>query len=174
VATNAPAHHRLTAHSRARASHHQAADAVSPAAARVARPAGTTSRGQALVGGLYALGALLLAGEASVHVQQFVVIFHAVRWIGPLFVANATACALAIVGLAYKPTRQLAALAGVAISVAALGGLALSYTAGLFGWMESGLRGPITVAIVSEVGAVIVLGATFIAATTWGRRARIR
>jgi hypothetical protein len=124
----------------------------------------------AAVDGLYALGALLLAGEAAVHIQQYVVIFHFVRWIGPLFVANAVACAAAIAGLAYKPTRALAGLAGVLISAAALGGLALSYTVGLFGWMESGLRTPVAIAIASEVGAVIVLAA----ATGSGMRAAVR
>ena len=39
----------------------------------------------------YAVGALLLAGEAAVHVQQYVAEFHEVRWIGPLFLANAAA-----------------------------------------------------------------------------------
>jgi hypothetical protein len=131
-------------------------------AGRPNRPASSTSRsarGKTTVNGLYALGALLLVGEAAVHVQQFVVIFDPVRWVGPLFVANAVACAAAIAGLAYKPTRALAGLAGVLISAAALGGLGLSYTVGLFGWIESGLRTPVAIAIASEVGAVIVLGA---------------
>jgi hypothetical protein len=118
----------------------------------------------AAINGLYALGALLLAGEAAVHVQQFVLIFHAVHWVGPLFIANTVACAAAIAGLAYKPARTLAGLAGVLISAAALGGLALSYTVGLFGWIETGLRTPVAIAIASEVGAVIVL-----AAATWSR-----
>jgi hypothetical protein len=132
-------------------------------------PRRASAPAEAAVNGLYALGGLLLAAEAAVHVQQFVVIFHLVHWIGPLFVANAVACAVAVAGIAYKPTRAVAALAGVAISAAALCGLALSYTIGLFGWMESGLRTPVAIAIGSEVGAVIVLGAA-----TWaGVRATV-
>ena len=68
----------------------------------------------------YALGALMLAGQAAVHIQQYASVVHGVRWIGPLFIANAAACVAAIAGLAYPRTRQLAALAGVVISVLAL------------------------------------------------------
>ena len=39
----------------------------------------------------YVLGALSLAGEAAVHVQQYASLLHEVRWIGPLFLANAAA-----------------------------------------------------------------------------------
>jgi hypothetical protein len=34
------------------------------------------------------LGALSLAGEAAVHVQQYASLLHEVRWIGPLFLAD--------------------------------------------------------------------------------------
>ena len=60
----------------------------------------------------YAFGAILLAGEAAVHLQQYVSSFHEVPWIGPLFLANAAASAAAIAGLAYPGTRQLASRAG--------------------------------------------------------------
>jgi hypothetical protein len=105
----------------------------------------------------YALGALLLAGEAAVHVQQYASIFHEVTWIGPLFLANAAACAAAIAGLAYPRTRQLAALAGIVISAVALGSLVVSYGQGLFGWQEFGFRTPIALAVIAEVGAVVLL-----------------
>jgi hypothetical protein len=106
-----------------------------------------------------ALGALMLAGEAAVHIQQYGAIFHAVRWIGPLFLANAAASIVAIAGLAHPRTRQLAALAGVVISVVALGSLVVSYGQGLFGWREGGFDTPIEIAVISEVGAVILLSA---------------
>jgi hypothetical protein len=41
----------------------------------------------------YSTGAAALAGEGAGHVQQDVTILHFVRWIGPLFLANAAACA---------------------------------------------------------------------------------
>src|SRR4051794_39424927 len=53
----------------------------------------------------YALGALLLAGEAAVHVQQYVAEFRDVRWIGPLFLANAVAIVVTIAGLTLPRTR---------------------------------------------------------------------
>ena len=105
----------------------------------------------------YALGALVLAGEAAVHVQQFVAVFHGVRWIGPLFLANAATIVVTIAGMAQLRTRRLAALAGVMISAVALGSLVISYGQGLFGWQEAGFRTPVALAMITEVGAVILL-----------------
>jgi len=105
----------------------------------------------------YALGALLLAGEAAVHVQQYVAEFNDVRWIGPLFLANAAAVVLTIAGLSQPRTRPLAALAGVVISALALGSLVISYGNGLFGWQEAGFRTPVALALITEAGAVILL-----------------
>ena len=105
----------------------------------------------------YALGSLLLAGEAAVHVQQFVAVFHGVRWIGPLFLANAAAIVLTLTGLTQSRTRGFAALAGVVICALALASLIVSYGTGLFGWQEAGFRTPVALAMITEVGAVILL-----------------
>lgn len=105
----------------------------------------------------YTLGALLLAGEAVVHVQQYVAEFHDVRWIGPLFLANAAALVLTIAGLVQPRTRRLAALAGIVISALALAGLIVSYGNGLFGWQEVGFRTPIAIAMSCEAAAVVLL-----------------
>ena len=108
----------------------------------------------------YALGALMLAGQAAVHIQQYASVVHGVRWIGPLFIANAAACgSRPSRGSWFPRTRQLAALAGVVISVLALGSLILSYGQGLFGFFEGGFRTAIELAVISEVGAVILLSA---------------
>lgn len=112
---------------------------------------------QTAVPAAYALGALMLAGEAAVHIQQFASSYYAIRWIGPLFLANAAACLVVVAGLAYYRTRAVAALAGIAISVVALGGLVVSYGQGLFGWQEFGFRAAVAVAVIAEVGAVILL-----------------
>jgi hypothetical protein len=128
--------------------------ATSSATASLSR---STAAFDAAVPTAYALGALLLAGEAAVHIQQYVSIFHAVSWVGPLFLANAAASVAVIAGLAYPRTRQLAALAGVVISVVALGSLVVSYGNGLFGWKEFGFRTPVALAVITEVGAVILL-----------------
>ena len=120
------------------------------------------------VAAAYVLGGLALVGEAAVHVQQYVAIFHEVSWIGPLFLANAAACLVVILGLAYGPTRRLAALAGVAISVVALGSLIVSYGQGLFGWREAGLRTPVALVTIAEVVGVLLLSAAL--AVPRGRR----
>lgn len=117
----------------------------------------------------YVLGALLLAGQAAVHVQQYVSIFHDVRWIGPLFLGDAAACAVSVIGLAFARTRRLAALLGIAVSVGALGGLVLSYGRGLFGWQEAGFRAPVAWALGTEVAAAIVLAGA-LAGFTWSTR----
>lgn len=114
----------------------------------------------------YAAGALLLAGEAAVHIQQYAAIIHAVRWIGPLFLANAAACLVASAGLAYPRTRQVAALAGIVISAVALGSLVVSYGQGLFGWQEGGFRTPVAIAVLTEVGAVALLSTALAARAT--------
>ena len=111
----------------------------------------------AAASGAYALGALLVAGEASVHVQQFASVFYAVRWIGPLFLANAVAVLVTIAGLTHPRTRRIAGLGGVAISTVALGSLVVSYGNGLFGWQEGGFRTPVAIATITEAGAVIAL-----------------
>ncbi len=126
------------------------------AAARLARG---TAADAAAVPAAYAIGALLLVGEGTVHVQQYFSLFHEVSWIGPLFLANAAACLVTIAGLAYPRTRAVAALAGVVISAVALLSLVISYGTGLFGWQEVGFRTPIALAAIFEVGAVVFLSA---------------
>jgi hypothetical protein len=110
-----------------------------------------------LAAGLRALGAAALVAEGALHLQQYVAIFHTVQWIGPLFVLNAAGCAVAALALLFRRTVRLGALAGVAISVAALAGLAKSYDGGLFGWFEFGLRPPIEIAIAAEAVAALAL-----------------
>jgi len=132
------------------------------------RPSWTTPGTHTVAIALYALGGVLLAGEAAVHVQQYVSLFHGVRWIGPLFLANAAASVAAIAGVAYPPTRPLAALSGVVISALSLGSLVVSYGHGLFGWQEAGFRTPVGLAVITEVGAVILLSTALTARTAPG------
>jgi hypothetical protein len=139
------------------------------ATSALARPPWTAVNLHAVASILYALGGLLLAGEAAVHVQQYASLFHGVRWIGPLFLANAAASAAAIAGLAYPRTRQFAALSGVVISALSLGGLVVSYGHGLLGWQEAGFRTSVALALVTEVGAVILLCMALTARTMSGQ-----
>jgi hypothetical protein len=105
----------------------------------------------------YVLGALLLAGQAAVHVQQYASLYHEVRWIGPLFLADAVASVVVIAALTIRRWRRLAALAGIAIAVFALGSLAVSYGRGLFGWQETGFGTPLELTVIFEVGTVVFL-----------------
>jgi hypothetical protein len=118
---------------------------------------------------LFRAGALALAGEAVVHVQQYFALFHDVRWIGPLFLANAVACAVAIASLARPRSRELAALAGVAISAVALVSLIVSYGQGLFGWQEGGFRPVVELTVIFELAAVVLLSAALAAAASSAR-----
>jgi hypothetical protein len=58
---------------------------------------------EAAVNAAYALGALALAGEAAVHVQQYATFIHTVRWIGPL--TSALAGVALARGSATRPRR---------------------------------------------------------------------
>jgi hypothetical protein len=75
-----------------------------------------------------------------------------------------------IVGLAFRRWHPLAALGGVAIAAGALGGLAVSYGQGLFGWQEVGFDTPIELAVITELGTVIALAAALAADTAWLKR----
>jgi hypothetical protein len=59
----------------------------------------STTGTEAIVDAAYVLGALMLAGEAAVHIHQYARFVHGVRWLGPLFLANAAASVAAIAGL---------------------------------------------------------------------------
>jgi hypothetical protein len=111
------------------------------------------------VSAAYAVGAIALAGEAAVHIQQYISVLHGVRWVGVLFLANAAASLLTIAALASPRTRAPAALAGITISVLALAALVVSYGHGLFGYQEGGFRTPVALAIIAECVAVIGLAA---------------
>ena len=128
------------------------------------------TRAQHLLVLAYSTGAAALAGVAAVHIEQYVTLVHAIRWIGPLFLANAAACVVIVAGLAFRPARQLSALSGVAVSVLTLAGLVVSYGEGLFGWAESGFRTAIALDVVTTVVATIALtlGLTLAAARPRG------
>jgi hypothetical protein len=52
------------------------------------QPMWPATAADALELGAFAAGAVALAGEAAVHVQQYFDLFHEVSWIGPLFLAR--------------------------------------------------------------------------------------
>ena len=105
---------------------------------------------------LIIIGAAALLVGAAVHIAQLVSIFHAVPWIGPLFVADAIVSTTVAVALLATRSR-LAAAAGALVSAAALAGLAWSSMIGLFGWHEATLRPSVVIAIAAELVAVAAL-----------------
>jgi hypothetical protein len=105
---------------------------------------------------LIIVGAAVLLVGAAVHIAQLISIFHAVPWIGPLFVADAVVSTAVAVALLATRSR-LAAAAGALVSAGALTGLALSSTVGLFGWQETTLRPSVVMAIAAELVAVAAL-----------------
>jgi len=105
-----------------------------------------------------------------VHIQQYISFYHAVRWIGPLFLADAAVSVVVIGGLAFRRWQPIATLVGVAVAAGALGGLVVSYGRGLFGWQEVGFGTPVELAVIAELGAIIVLVAALTAYTAWCKR----
>jgi hypothetical protein len=136
------------------------------------RPPWVATRAQAVLALAYSTGAAALAGVGAVHVQEYVTTMHFVRWIGPLFLANAAACAVTIVGLAFRPTRKLAALSGVLISALTLAGLVVSYGQGLFGWHEAGFRTSIALDVITTVVATAALTVALAISSALPRDAR--
>jgi hypothetical protein len=64
------------------------------------------ARAETLVVAVCGLGAVALAGEAVVHVQQYFSLYRGVRWIGPLFLVNALGCLTVVAGLVHARTRE--------------------------------------------------------------------
>jgi hypothetical protein len=119
---------------------------------------------------LRALGALALLGVAADHLGELTAGHYAViPTIGTLFtldVAAATSLAVVLLvptwrlpGRAGRTVPALAALAGIGVAGGSLVALLVSEHTPLFGFMESGYRVTIVVAIACEAAAVLLLGA---------------
>jgi hypothetical protein len=116
------------------------------------------------------LGALALLGVGLDHLQQYSVdSYSVVPTIGTLFVLNFVSAAIVSLALV-APVGRLAgrwadavlavlAISGIGIAGGALAGLLISERTGLFGFMESGYRAAIVIAIALEVATVVLLGA---------------
>jgi hypothetical protein len=88
---------------------------------------------------LRVVGAALLVGTASIHLYLWQAGYDTIAWIGPLFLANAVGGFVLAAAVLVAPRRLLfwPALAGALLEVGTLGGLVLSTTVGLFGFVES-------------------------------------
>jgi len=119
---------------------------------------------------LRALGALALLGVAADHLEELTAgHYAAIPTIGTLFaldVAAATVLAVALLvpagafaGRAGRVVPVLLACAAIGVAGGSLVALFVSEQTPLFGFMESGYRPAIVVAIACEAAAVLLLGA---------------
>jgi plastocyanin len=125
---------------------------------------------------LRVLGALSLFGVAADHLYEYWRDhYSAIPTIGALFLLNgagAIVLGLALVvplgGLLRRHheqrLRSVAAIGGIVLSAATLGGLLVAESRPLFGFMEAGYRPVVVLSIVAESTAILALG-TFLALT---------
>jgi len=130
---------------------------------------------------LRVVGALALFVVAADHLYEYYVDhYSAIPTIGPLFLLNGIgATALGLMLLApvgwLLPQRlaagavALASAAGLALAASALVGLFVSETEPLFGFMESGYRPVVAVAIGSEAVAIVALAMLLVLSRRGGR-----
>jgi hypothetical protein len=113
------------------------------------------------------LGAAALLAVGADHLDQLVAEhYSAIPTIGTLFVLNVVAATTVAAGLA-APVERLAgrgavavlAAAGVVIAGGSLVGLLVSESWSLFGFVESGYRAGIVVAIALDGATILLLGA---------------
>jgi hypothetical protein len=115
------------------------------------------------------LGALALLAMGVVHLQQYLTSeYSSIPTIGTLFVLNFAGAVGLALGLLAPLERLLPRFGATALSLLSLSGIAMaalsivflliSEQTPLFGFVESGYRTPIVVALVSEGAAVVLLG----------------
>ena len=104
------------------------------------------------------LGALATLVVGAVHLQQYADFISDVPTIGVLFLLNGFGAGVVAVMLTTRRAR-LGAIGAIALSAGALGSIAISMTdAGLFDYTEM-FRPAVTIAVVAEVLAVVLLAA---------------
>jgi hypothetical protein len=118
-------------------------------------------------------GALALLAVGLDHLQQYTAdSYSAIPTIGTLFLLNFVSAAAITLGL-FAPVQRLPgragrlavpllALSGVGVAAGALAGLLVSETYGLFGFMETGYRSAIVLAIVLDAVTIVLLGANLL------------
>lgn len=111
--------------------------------------------------GLRALGALLLAAAGAIHLHLWSTGYDSIDWIGPLFLVNAGAAFVLAVTVLIAPRRLVfwPAGAGALLQIGTLGGLVLSSTVGLFGFVESSAASYYWESVIVESLGFVVLAA---------------
>ncbi|MDQ2760413.1 MAG: hypothetical protein M3Y17_08255 [Actinomycetota bacterium] len=115
--------------------------------------------------GLRFLAIALLLGEGIIHLQQYEGVLHAVPTINALFLINFVSAAL--IALAFAGSRDQGAIAwaliAIAITVVALGSLAVARASSLFSYSEPTLRAAVVVAMALELGAILAASGFIVA-----------
>ena len=107
------------------------------------------------------LGAVATLVVGVVHLQQYSDFISEVPTIGALFLLNGAAAGVVVILLATR-LAPLGALGGIGVSAGALVSVAIAMTSGgLFDYREPSFRTPVTLSIVAEVAAVVLLVAYF-------------
>lgn len=118
------------------------------------------------------LGAAALLVSGAVHLQRYLGGGYSnIPTIGTLFLLNAISAG--IVGLAILVRgHPLFVLSGIAIAVGALVALLVSLSTPLFGFMETQTDLPVILALASEAGTILLLGAFLVKHRRSGRASR--
>jgi hypothetical protein len=115
-------------------------------------------------------GAVAVLAVGAVHLQQYLDGYDVLPTIGTLFLLNAISAAVVGAGLLLPVERWfgersigLLALGAVGIAIGSLIALFIAETGTLFGFAEYGFETPIVIAIVAEVGTVVLLAPVAVA-----------
>jgi hypothetical protein len=119
-------------------------------------------------------GAISLLAMGATHLQQYLgAAYSSIPTIGTLFLLNFAGALVIALGLLLPLERLLSRHGAALVSLLAVGGVVMAATSiafllisegtPLFGFMETGYRTPIVVALIAEAAAVILLGAYSIA-----------
>lgn len=103
------------------------------------------------------MGALATLIVGAVHLQQYADFIQDVPTIGVLFALNAAGAGAVTILLATR-RATLGVIGAIALSAGALVSIAISMTAGgLFGYTEPTFRLPVTISVVAEAAAIVLL-----------------
>jgi len=106
---------------------------------------------------LRCLGAVATIVVGAVHLQQYADFIHDVPTICVLFVLNGAGAGVTVILLGTR-RAMLGAVAGIALSAGALVSIAIAMgSSGLFDYREPMFRTPVTIAVIAEAAAIILL-----------------
>jgi hypothetical protein len=118
----------------------------------------TANRSPAVLA-LRVVGAVLLVAAGAIHLYLWSTGYDSIAWIGPLFLVNAVGAFVLAVAVLVTPRRLLfwPAGAGALLQIGTLGGLILSSTVGLFGFVESSAASYYWESVIVESAGFVVL-----------------